>query len=128
MTYVNSSFFSVLLLLVGLRRLWESGGSIQGAIRGGSQSTGYSPISVDDGEQTLLKPDNVEGNDASSRSPRSRLLIEEPLSNSGTSEGTFERRISVRETAWLSFEFCILWVRIAPAGDFLQVILTFGSS
>ncbi len=108
-TYVNSSFFSVLLLLVGIRRLWASGGSIQGAIRGQVHLALYSPISEDE-EQATLKPDSEEGTEALSRSPRTRLLIEEPLNTSGTADGTLERRLYVGETAKLSFEFCILWV------------------
>lgn len=111
-TYINSSFFSVLLLLVGARRLRASGGSIRGAIRGQGPATLYLPISEVEDEQAPLKPDNEEGNGTSSQSPQNRLLIEEPLNMSGTIDGTIEGRLDIRETAWLSFEFCILWVRI----------------
>lgn len=96
--------------MVGAKRLWASRGSIQGAIRGQVDSDLYSPISVVEEEQAPLKPDSEEGIGASSRSPRSRLLMEEPSSTSGTADGTLERRLYVGETARLSFEFCILWV------------------
>lgn len=108
-TYVNSSFFSVLLILVGLKRLWASGGSISGAIRGESRSTLYSPI-FEDEQEAFVKPVDEGDSRAENRSPRSRLLIEDPVCGSIASEGTKEARLNVRETAWLSFEFCILWV------------------
>lgn len=108
-TYVNSSFFSVLLILVGVKRLWASGGSIEGAIRGRGQSTLYAPIAEDEHE-SHAKPNDDEGMRGGNRSPCSRLLIEEPMSGSRTTESTMEVTLSVREVAWLSFEFCILWV------------------
>lgn len=108
-TYVNSSFFSVLLLLVAARRLWASGGSIQGVIRGHDRSTHYLPI-VEEEEQAFVKPDDQQGNQEASRSPCSRLLIEEPSNSSGAEQGPLEGRLNVRETLKLSFEFCILWV------------------
>jgi len=95
---------------VGIRRLWASGGSIQGAIRGQGHSALYAPVSDDEEEQVPLKPDSEERIGASSPSPRSRLLIEEPLKTPGIADGTVRGRLSVGETAWLSFEFCILWV------------------
>ena len=108
-TYVNSSFFSVLLILVVAKRLWASGGSIRGAIRGHNHATLYSAISEDEHE-AFVKPNDEEGVQGVSRSPRSQLLVEEPMSRSGTTAGITEARLNVRETAWLSFEFCILWV------------------
>ena len=108
MTYVNSSFFSVLLLLVAGRRLWASGFSIKGAIRGQNQSTHYVPIVAEE-EQIFAKPDDQGGNREASRSPSSRLLIEEPSDSSAVKGSSLEGRLNVRETLKLSFEFCILW-------------------
>lgn len=107
-TYVNSSFFSLLLLLVAAKRLWATGGSIKGAIRGHDRSTHYLPI-VEEEEQAFIKPDDDGGIQEASRSPRSRLLIEEPSKSSGVEGSPSERRLNVRETLKLSFEFCILW-------------------
>lgn len=109
-TYINSSFFSILLLLVAARRIWASGGSIKGAIRGQDQTGHYLPLVGEEG-QALVKPresDGIDGDNAS-RSPRSQLLIEEPL-YSEVLEGASEGPLKVRETLRLSFEFCILWV------------------
>lgn len=109
-TYVNSSFFSVLLLLVAARRLWASGGSIQGALRGHDRSTHYLPVvEEEEEEQAFVKPDDEGGIQEASRSPRSRLLIEEPSNSSGIEASPSEGRLNVRETLRLSFEFCILW-------------------
>lgn len=80
-------------------------------MRGQDQLTLYSPLSEDE-DRSFTKPDNEEGAAGASHSPRSRLLIEEPISGSVTTEGTTEGRLDVRATAWLSFEFCILWVSI----------------
>lgn len=110
-TYVNSSFFSLLLLLVAAKRLWATGGSIKGALRGHDRSTHYLPI-VEEEEQAFIKPDDDGGIQEASRSPRSRLLIEEPSKSSGVEGSPSERRLNVRETLKLSFEFCILWVGI----------------
>ncbi|CAD6593779.1 MAG: hypothetical protein ASARMPREDX12_007631 [Alectoria sarmentosa] len=107
-TYVNSSFFSVLLLPVGAKRLWASGGSIKGAIRGHDRSIHYLPI-VEEEQQVSVKPDDEGGVQEVSRSPRSRLLIEEPSNSSAVEENHSEGRLNVRETLKLSFEFCILW-------------------
>ncbi|KAL2048100.1 hypothetical protein N7G274_000011 [Stereocaulon virgatum] len=108
-TYVNSSFFSILLLPIVAKSLWASRGSIRGAIRQQNQSTSYAPI-IEDENQAFLKPNGEEGNThPAGRSPRHRLQIEEPMTKSATAEGHAEGRLSVRETAWLSFEFCILW-------------------
>lgn len=107
-TYVNSSFFSVLLLLVAGRRLWASGGSIKGAVRGQNRSTHYVPVVAEE-EQASAKPDDQGGNREASRSPSSRLLIEEPSDSPGAKGSPVEGRLNVRETLKLSFEFCILW-------------------
>ncbi len=98
----------MLLLLVAARRLWASGGSIPGAIRGPDDSTKYRPIAEEEG-QSFVKPNEEQRAGTASRSPRSRLLIEEPMSESETTSSSTEGRLNFRETARLSFEFCILW-------------------
>lgn len=79
-----------------------------GAIRGPDSSTNYLPIVGDEG-RPLVKPDEEQGARSASRSPRSRLLIEEPMTQSETISSSREDRLNVRETARLSFEFCMLW-------------------
>lgn len=101
----------MLLLPVGAKRLWASGGSIKGAVRGHDRSIHYLPI-VEEEQQVSVKPDDEGGVQEVSRSPRSRLLIEEPSNSSAVEENHSEGRLNVRETLKLSFEFCILWVGI----------------
>ena len=86
---------------------------MHGAIRGHDRSTRYMPI-VREEEHTCIKPDNEEESLEASRSPRGRLLIEEPSSTSETEASPPEGRLKVRETLKLSFEFCILWVGAYP--------------
>ena len=97
--------------MVAARRLWASSGSLQGAIRGRDPSTHYMPI-VEEEDQTFVKPDDEGGIQEASRSPRSRLLIEEPSKSQGVDGSPSEERLNVRETLKLSFEFCILWVGV----------------
>ena len=111
-TYINSSFFSVLLLLVAARRLWASGGSVQGAISGNDGSVHYVPV-IEQDEQAYIKPDDSGASQETNGSPHSRLLIEEPSSSPGVEGSPPEGRLKIRETLKLSFEFCILWVRTA---------------
>lgn len=99
----------MLLLPVVAKRLWASRGSIRGAVQQQNQSTKYAPI-VEDENQAFLKPDDEGGGHPAGRSSCHRFLIEEPMINPATAEGHAEGRLNIRETAWLSFEFCILWV------------------
>lgn len=105
-TYINSSFFSVFLVIVAARRLWASGGSIRGAIKGGTPSTAYTPIAEEEDQQSL-KPSA--GAASTSQSPQSRLLVDDSMTSAGSGESIAADRLNVRETAWLGFEFCILW-------------------
>ena len=115
MTYINSSFFSVLLLPVAARRLWASGGSIRGAIRGSKPITLYAPLAEGEDDARPLKLVDEEDLPPAIGSPRSRLLVEEPIASSTSTVGPAIDRLDTRQTAWLSFEFCILWVRNDPA-------------
>ncbi|KAL9101154.1 MAG: hypothetical protein Q9163_003556 [Psora crenata] len=106
LTYVNSSFFSSFLLLVAARRLWASSGSIRGAVKGQDRSIAYQPL-TDQEEQHTAKPDGADS-ETSSRSPRNRLVVDDSMTSSGSDGGAADR-LNIRETAWLSFEFCLLW-------------------
>ena len=90
-------------MFVAARRLWASGGSIQGAFRDQGASTKYAPI-VENEDREMAKPDEEGGTQQTSR-----LLVDDHLANSGTTDNTAADRLSIRETAWLSFEFCLLW-------------------
>lgn len=57
-----------------------------------------------------MKPNDEDGNQPAGRSPRSRLMIEEPMTNPAMTAGNVDPPLNIRETAWLSFEFCLLWV------------------
>ncbi|KAL9131827.1 MAG: hypothetical protein Q9217_000354 [Psora testacea] len=106
-TYVNSSFFAIFLVFVAGRRLWVSGGSLRGVFKDQTPSTVYKPL-TDDEEQPLAKPDG-EDIGTSSRSHQSRLLVDDSMAGSGSAEDAATDRLNIRETAWLSFEFCLLW-------------------
>ena len=106
---MNSSFFSVLLVLVAAKRLWASGGSLQGAIHDQGQTTLYSPVSEGEHE-AFVKPDDELEAHGTDRSQRNLLFLEDSINRTGSLEEIVETRLNIRETAWLSFEFCILWV------------------
>ena len=80
---------------------------MRGAIRGQDKSAAYKPL-TDGEEQTFAKP-NEEDTDTSSRSPESRLFVDDSMTNSGSAESPSANRLDIRETSWLSFEFCLLW-------------------
>ena len=89
------------------RRLFASRGSIRGAIKGQDQPVAYQPI-VDDDEGPSLKP-HGQSVENGLPSPQGRLIIDDSMASLGSKESTVVDRLNVRETAWLSFEFCILW-------------------
>ena len=100
-TYVNSSFFTLFLVFVAARRLWASGGSIQRAFQYEAATTAYAPI-VEDEE--MAKPD-----EEVVAQETNRLSIDDHMTSSGPLKEVIADRLTLRETAWLSFEFCILW-------------------
>lgn len=100
-TYINSSFFTLFLIPVIVRRLRASGGSLRGALRNEGAATDYAPI-VEDEEPG--KPDEEIGPQQSHR-----LLVDDHLASSGPGKDITANRLSLRQTARLSFEFCILW-------------------
>ena len=76
-------------------------------------ATCYLPVAGEE-EQDAIKPDDDGATQGASGSPHERLLIEEPSSIAGVQASPADGRLKVRETLRLSFEFCILWVGIAP--------------
>ena len=49
---------------------------------------------------------DAEGN---GHSPSSRLMVDDSMTSAGSKDTDIPDRLNIRETAWLSFEFCILW-------------------
>ena len=110
MTYVNSSFFIIFLVVVAARRLWASGGSIRGALRDEKASSAYAPI-VEDEEPGTSKPVEDPEDDEQTITPssQSHLLVEESVNNPELHANPGVGRLNIRETMWLSFEFFMLW-------------------
>ena len=89
------------------RRLWASGGSLRGALKNQNQFSAYQPI-TDDEEESLAKPDG-EDIEISSQSPHRRFNVDDSMTSAASATSVTTDRLDVRETAWLSFEFCLLW-------------------
>lgn len=114
-TYVNTSFFAISLIPIVLKILYDrsrAGLSLKISLPWRSTFVRYEHISGDDGA-VFPKPDEQ---NESSGSLSSQLLLDESLSQSQTLDGTkdegkLEGALSVWETAKISLEFCILWVR-----------------
>lgn len=56
----------------------------------------------------VVKP-NGEDFEGRGHSPRSRLMVDDSMTSAGSRDTDAPGRLNIRETAWLSFEFCILW-------------------
>lgn len=112
-TYVNTSFFSTLLFVIFIRRLYASNGSITRVWGGRTESSSYTPITGEE-EPACLKPDEYDEVSQGGDSGRSRGLFGSQAAGSevlgpARPEET-EAALDVRETAKLSLEFCLLWV------------------
>ncbi|KAG8530348.1 uncharacterized protein KY384_004850 [Bacidia gigantensis] len=106
-TYVNSSFFTCFLVWVFLKRLWSGKGLVREAIKGTEQSAAYTPVGDEDEHLIQSKPaSNPETN---GYTPQDSLLVDDSMTSLGSSRSSTSDRLSIRETAWLSLEFCILW-------------------
>lgn len=113
-TYINTSFFSVSLVVILIRRLYATNGSINRVWRGSNESSSYTPITSEE-EPAYLKPDGHDEFLRGRNSGSGRGLFGGQVAGSEASEpahrdGT-EAALDVRETAKLSLEFCMLWVR-----------------
>ena len=87
--------------------MWAVGGSRRGAIKGQDEPADYEPLTEDE-EHPLTKPYG-EGTEISNHSPQTRLLVDDSMTASGSVGSAVVERLSIRETAWLSLEFCLLW-------------------
>ena len=123
-TYVNTSFFSISLVVILVGRLYASNESITKTWRGKKESSGYTPITSEE-EPAVLKPDEYDEVLRGRISGSSRGLFGSQAAGSealgpARPEGT-EGALDVRETAKLSLEFCMLWVRQGLSDDEIKL-------
>ncbi|KAL8914244.1 MAG: hypothetical protein Q9171_001115 [Xanthocarpia ochracea] len=111
-TYVNSSFFAVLLLPVLIQRLLSSNGIWRHLIRQRRKHTKYAPLAEDE-QNPVVKTDSEDGRIADSDhfddEPNSHSLTDNTRVPESMGMEAVEERLSIRETAHLSLEFSILW-------------------
>ncbi|KAL8683770.1 MAG: hypothetical protein Q9186_000256 [Xanthomendoza sp. 1 TL-2023] len=111
-TYVNSTFFILLLLPVLLQRLLDAKGSWRHLIRKGHKETKYALLAEDE-QNTSAKADSegdpivYNGHMNGGSSPNNGMASTGPTE--GAAVKGAEDRLTIRDTAWLSLEFSILW-------------------
>jgi len=116
-TYTNTSFFSIFLVGILVRRLWGSHGSIRRVIRGGGRH-GRNGSIVAQEQEAFLKPTVstdllLERSTSGDTPPGDHRGRTSALADVVSSR--IEGGLNVRETAKLSLEFCILWVKFLHA-------------
>ena len=108
-TYVNTSFFSVILPIIFLKHLWTSKGSFKGAVRSLNRNRSYIPIDTSDNE-TLLKPDSEgplqDGPELNVPGGSDQGIL--PVAVASATEVAIDK-LDAWETGKLSLEFCVLW-------------------
>lgn len=104
MTYVNSCFFTPLLLPCFLKYFLETRGAWSNAFHKREETFEYAPLA--DGER----------NESSGAENGHDIYVfdgdnfKDTRSTENLDKIATESKITVRETAWLSFEFSFLWV------------------
>ncbi|KAL8760216.1 MAG: hypothetical protein Q9199_000239 [Rusavskia elegans] len=113
MTYINSSFFAVLLLPVLLQRLLGPNGLWRHLLRQRRKDTKYALLAEDE-HNAVIKTHSEDGCVADSGDVNDAAVSDHTRGSTGLPVGagieTVEDRLGIRDTAWLSFEFSILWV------------------
>ncbi|CAO1599136.1 hypothetical protein XANCAGTX0491_002878 [Xanthoria calcicola] len=111
-TYINSSFFAVLLLPVLLQRLLGPNGLWRHLIRHRSKDTKYALLAEDE-RNTVVKTHSEDDRLADSGNLNDGSVSDHMRGGTGLPEGpgmeNVEDKLSICDTAWLSFEFSILW-------------------
>ena len=112
-TYINTSFFSIALFVIIVRNLYANGSKFR-VWQGRIQSSNYAPITGEE-EQAFLKPDDLDevlrgGNHETREGLLDSQRVGSEVLGSVRTEAV-SGMLDVRETAKLSLEFCILWVR-----------------
>ena len=67
----------------------------------------YEPVAGSE-DGPFLKPNSQDLDDVR-HSPQNTLIVDDSMTSSGSAESVVTDRLAIREIAWLSFEFCILW-------------------
>lgn len=113
-TYVNSSFFSIFLLIIFLRRLWISKWDLAQVFRGGGGGVLYAQhLWIPQESEAFLKPD-VEPPSPGHGTPLlgpSTMIEDVAVSPERFASAGWKVGLNDRETARLSLEFSVLWVR-----------------
>ena len=108
-TYVNSSFFSIFLAGIFLRRLWIHRGDVVAVFKGRERPGQRSWIGEEN--EAFLKPGD---NEVLGPSSSTTLLLDDPLVAHGRKLGgdasQVDAPLNVREIARLSLHFSMLWV------------------
>ncbi|KAL8735962.1 MAG: hypothetical protein Q9166_000524 [cf. Caloplaca sp. 2 TL-2023] len=111
-TYVNSSFFAVLLLPVLLQRLLDSNGIWRNYIRQRRKGTKYALLAEDE-RNTLVKTDNedaaAENTGHIDGGSEPHIFMDGIRTSQSVETKVVEDRLTIRDTARLSLEFSILW-------------------
>lgn len=117
-TYINTSFFAISLVPIIIKALYErrrAGLSFQAILSWSSTSSSYLRVSREDADLIPKPDDHNESLRRPSRSSPGYLPLIESPSNSRildvSEETPRDTALNLWETAKLSLEFCILWVR-----------------
>ncbi|KAL8658151.1 MAG: hypothetical protein Q9226_001234 [Calogaya cf. arnoldii] len=112
-TYINSSFFTALLLPVLLQRLLGPNGRWRHLVPRRQTDAKYALLAEDE-RITVVKTGGEEGRIADCGIVNDGSIPNNQKETTGLPEGAdveaVEDRLSIRDTAWLSFEFSVLWV------------------
>lgn len=108
MTYVNSSCFALLLLPILIRHVATSDGASQAFFRKRGEPVKYTPLPEGDSNVFRGRTDEEE---SAVRNGYITDASEPSGSGVDTPATDIESGLDIRETAWLSFEFSMIWVR-----------------
>ncbi|MCJ1264589.1 hypothetical protein MMC22_004462 [Lobaria immixta] len=107
-TYLNSSVFSVFLVVFALKRLWATLRSGRRAGWGGKKTSIRYSLLARTEDEPFVNPDVVDASQSSSSHlPYSHLA--DSLSIDDRESKPVGGMLNARETARLGFEFCLLW-------------------
>lgn len=107
-TYINSSFFSIFLVWAAVKRACGNPDFNQESLRRDISSIGYEPINAHE-EQELSKQRDEREMAADPHPCNLCPHADSSVSLEELQETTLSRRLSLSQTARLSFEFCLLW-------------------
>ena len=117
MTYINCSFFSVLLLPLAFRYVWQTVTSLDFVKRRTQKYGRYAPVSEDDPQSQLdLAPPATLANE-------DHKCVEQLAVENSQDESMLrgDDPLTLKDTIRLSLEFSVLWVRLLkhPNSDYV---------